>query len=294
MKKSLLAVGLAASILALSACNNNSDEVVVSTSYGEVTKDEFYQDLKSIAGKQMVEQLVVKQVLENNYEVSEEDVNKELDSFKQMYGDSYESVLSTYGYTEESYKDEVKFGLLQQKLMDEADASITDEEVNNVYEQGKYELNARHILVEDKATADEVYNKLQNGEDFATLAAEYGTDGTKDAGGKLGWFSVGQMVSEFNDAAYALELNTVSEPVQTDFGYHIIEVTDKREVADYPAFEEKEAEIRQTLASQRANEKLIELVRAANVDIKDTELQGALSNYLPAEETESAEETTDK
>ncbi len=232
---------------------------------------------------------MIKQVLENNYEVSEDDINAEFDAFKEMYGDSYETMLGMYGYTEKSYKDELKLGMLSQKLTEEVDATVTDEEVKAQYEQGKYELNARHILVEDQATADEIYEKLQSGEDFATLAAEYGTDGTAANGGELGWFTVGQMVKEFNDAAYALELNTISEPVKSEFGYHIIEVTDKREVEGYGTFEEKEAEIRQALVGQKANTKLIELVRAADVDIKDEDLKDALKNYLPAEKVETTE-----
>ncbi|KGR79965.1 peptidylprolyl isomerase [Ureibacillus manganicus] len=294
MKKSLLAIGLASSLL-LAACSDKeaTDEVVVSASFGDITKDEFYNELKSATtGPQILEQVVVKKVLENNYEVSEDDINKEFDAFKETYGDSYESILSMYGYTEDSYKKEIKLGLLSKKLTEEVDKTVTEEEVKASYEQAKYELNARHILVEDEATAQEVYDKIKNGGDFAALAAEYGTDGTAANGGELGWFSVGKMVKEFNDAAYALELNTVSEPVKTEFGYHIIEVTDKREVEGYGTYEEKQAELRQSIVGQKANAKLVELVRAANVDIKDADLQGALVNILPAETAK--EETTEE
>lgn len=297
MKKSLIAIGLASSLL-LAACSDkaSTNEVVLSGSFGDISKEEYYNELKSATtGPQILEQLVVKKVLEENYKVTEEDVNAEFDAFKESYGESYESVLTMYGYTEDSYKKEVKLGLLSQKLSEEVDATVTDEEVKTGYEQGKYELNARHILVEDEATAKEVYEKLQNGGDFAALAAEYGTDGTATNGGELGWFTVGKMVPAFSNAAYALELNTISEPVKTDFGYHIIEVTDKREVEGYGTFEEKEAEIRQTIVGTKANEKLMELVRAANVDIKEEDLKDALVNILPAKTSteKTKEETTE-
>lgn len=294
MKKTLLALGLATSVLTLAACSDNAekatDDVVVSTEYGDITKEEFYKELKSVAGQKLIEQFVVEQVLENSYKVSDEDVNAEFEAFKETYGASYATMLNMYGYTEESYLDELKLGMLSQKLTEDVEKTVTDEEVKAQYEQGKYELNARHILVDDEKTADEVYKKLQAGEDFATVAQEYSKDtGSAANGGELGWFSVGQMVTEFNDAAYALELNTISKPVKSSYGYHIIEVTDKREVEDYAAFEEKEAEIRQTIVGRKANDKLIELVRAANVDIKDEDLKDALQAYLPAEKAEDTE-----
>lgn len=88
---------------------------------------------------------------------------------------------------------------------------------------------ARHILVETEETAKEIHQRLLDGEDFAALAAEFSTDGTASNGGDLGWFDKGTMVLPFEEAAWALELGEISAPVQSDFGWHIIQSLGKQD-----------------------------------------------------------------
>jgi parvulin-like peptidyl-prolyl isomerase len=90
------------------------------------------------------------------------------------------------------------------------------------------QVHARHILVETEDEAKKVQERLQAGEDFAVVAKELSTDtGSKEEGGDLGWFPRGVMVTEFEDAAFALEAGQTSEPIKSSFGYHIINVIER-------------------------------------------------------------------
>lgn len=283
MKKTLLALTFAAS-LGLAACSNPGDEVVVSTSVGDITQQDFYNSIKEIAGDQLLQQVVVEKILNDKYKVTDKEIEEELKAVKEQYGEGYEAALAQSNLTEDMLKTNIRFSLLQEKAT--KDVKITDEEIQKYYDQSSQELNARHILVEDEALAKELVKKLKAGEDFAKLAKENSTDpGSAEKGGDLGWFSTGTMVQEFNDAAYALKIDEISEPVKSEFGYHIIQVLDKREVKDYGSLEDKKEEIREAIAATKGdwNKKMAELVKEAKVDVKDADLKGAFENMTSAE-----------
>lgn len=152
-------------------------------------------------------------------------------------------LMSRYGWTLEDYTEQVMKPLILEQKLQEAFVGGTDD-AGNKYK--KQEVKASHILfkVEDeksdakvKAKAEGVLKRIKNGEDFAKLAGEFGSDSTKATGGDLGWFGKGQMVPEFEDAVFALEKDQLGdELVKTEFGYHIVKVTDKRDARDFVAF----------------------------------------------------------
>src|SRR5678815_3095305 len=100
----------------------------------------------------------------------------------------------------------------------------TDEEVN-AYLKGHPELDTD---AKNRAKAEEVLKRARSGEDFGKLAQEFSTDGSKDKGGDLGWFGHGQMVPEFEQAAFALKPGEISNVVQTPYGFHIIKVEERK------------------------------------------------------------------
>lgn len=120
------------------------------------------------------------------------------------------------GLDEAGYRRLVETGLIRDKLLEELtkDMKTTQDQVW-----------ARHILVKTPEEAVAAEARLRNGDDFAKVAAEMSTDtGSKDKGGDLGWFGKGAMVAPFEEAAYALPIGKISDPVQSDYGYHIIQV----------------------------------------------------------------------
>lgn len=161
---------------------------------------------------------------------SSEDVEAEIASIQAQIQDdesiaSWDSFLTANNLTEDVVRSLVADQILREALAEKYGGSQVVEHVR-----------ASHILVETEETGQEVLDKLAAGEDFGALAAEYSIDpGSKDQGGDLGWFPPGMMVPEFEEAAFSLKPGEMSGLVQSDFGYHIIQVHEKEEREMDPA-----------------------------------------------------------
>ena len=154
-------------------------------------------------------------------------------------------------------------GVLADALTDEAIQGMYDAQFANA--DGGDEYNASHILVETEEEAAAVKAALDGGADFADTAREKSTGPSGPGGGELGWFGPGMMVPEFEAAVVALEPGTISEPVQTQFGWHIVKLNETRK-KPAPTLDEARDQIVEQIQQQAVNERVAELTAAAEVD----------------------------
>lgn len=151
------------------------------------------------------------------------------------------------------------------------DAAVTDAAIE-AYFQANYlegadvpEYRAAHILVETEETALELIGLLENGADFAALAQEHSTGPSGPGGGQLGWFGPGMMVEPFQEAVEQMEVGDVSAPVQTQFGWHVILLSETR-VADRPELEEVRLEIEDALRTAAVADAIEALSAQGTID----------------------------
>ncbi len=135
-------------------------------------------------------------------------------------------------------------------------ASVTHEELEAYYNENKdtfvspKQVQASHILVSDVKLAGEIKGKISQGEAFESLAKEFSTCPSKERGGDLGMFGEGQMVPEFEEAAFKMSIGEISEPIETQFGFHIIKVTDKKE-SGLLSFEEVRSNLLRNMMAEK-------------------------------------------
>jgi len=168
--------------------------------------------------------------------------------------------------------------------------AITDEDVKKVYDQeiakmGKQqEYKARHILVKTAEEAKALITELEGGKDFAELAKEKSTGPSGKTGGDLGWFKSTSMVKPFSDAVQSMEKDSISkEPVQTQFGFHVIKLEDQRE-AKLPELKSMEAGIKRALEQEKMKAHIDGLVEKADVQIMLEEKAEEKAEAKPAEQ----------
>lgn len=160
-------------------------------------------------------------------------------------------------------------------------AEVTDEALRARYDREigaldlSEEVRARHIIVETEEEAAALIVELDEGGDFEELAREHSQDGAAQRGGDLGFFSRGQMVPEFEAVVFDMEIDAyTSEPVQTQFGWHVIQLVDRREQQP-PAYEAVEQQLRSLVLRERYFQAVQDLREAAEIEFQDDALRQA-------------------
>ncbi|MGG0277510.1 peptidylprolyl isomerase [Bacillus rhizoplanae] len=277
MNKRRIFIGAAmSSVLLLSACSDS--ENIATSKSGNLTKEEFNKDLKEKAGKVVLQQAMLNKILLDKYKVSDDEVKKKVEELKKQMGDNFKAYLTQMGVkNEDELKDKLKPQLAFEKAVK---ASVTEKEIKDYY---KPKLKASHILVKDEKTAKEIKDKLNNGEDFAALAKQYSEEpGSKETGGELGEFGPGEMDPKFEEAAYKLEVGQVSDPIKSSYGYHIIKLTEKKELKP---FDQEKENIRKELEAKRLQDQqwqqkfFKDLFKQADIKVTDKDLKDTFKEF---------------
>ncbi|WP_208347425.1 peptidylprolyl isomerase [Pseudaestuariivita rosea] len=181
-----------------------------------------------------------------------------------------QSVETTPRRVEMALENEQRSMLAGEAIQGVTESAITDEAVQKLYDETyvnadpEQEYQAAHILVETEEEAIEIKGQLDEGADFATLAQEKSTGPSGPNGGDLGWFGAGMMVQPFEDAVVALEAGQVSDPVQTQFGWHVIKLNETR-VKSAPALDDVRAELETQVQRDAVDARLAELREQAEI-----------------------------
>ena len=241
-----------------------------------------FQTLKN----QVVQFLVQREQFEQqaaalDVEITEKQVDDRLAQIQKQYfgGDKkkFEKQLKDQGLTEAQVRKDIRSQIVSEKIFAEVTGkvTVTDKQVEEYYNKNKSQYSqpesreVRHILVKTRAKADDIYNQLKAGADFAALAKKFSEDtGSKANGGKL-TISKGQTVAPFDQTAFLLKKNEISKPVKTEFGFHIIQPLGDVKAAKVTPLKEVQDSIRQQLAQTKKNEAMTKWVEDLKKDYED-------------------------
>lgn len=267
-KKIFIAGLMLVLILALTSCKNN-DEGFVATVDGEgITSEQFNSEFQvfkrmyeqqlgkdamsqvaedgrtfedklrdNIVEKLIMEQIIAKDAETKNITVNDDEIKTQLDEYvnlmegQEKFDEFLEEQQLSKDFFEQNLKKELLFAKHKEAFLNEV--KVTDEETEAYFDENKEELvvvKASHILIKTEEEGKAILERLNSGENFATVAGEESIDSASAAdGGNLGYFKKGSMISEFEEAAFDLKVGEVSGLVKTEVGYHIIYIEDRKD-----------------------------------------------------------------
>jgi peptidyl-prolyl cis-trans isomerase C len=238
---------------------------------------QYYQSFAAQHKKEIVDEMIIEELLYD--EAIKRKLHNDPD-MKELINDARRKILISRVIEDETKKS----------------APVSDDDVSAYYEQNKEKymvpemVRASHILTSTEEEAIKAKGELERGADFAAVASEYSKDLTKDRGGDLGYFKKGQMIPEFENAAFSLKPGETSDVIKTRFGYHIIHLND-RKPATYRSFEEVEENVRTSIMRDRQRSSFDEFTESLKDKSRISINQDVLQSFdsEPAESDESIE-----
>lgn len=305
MKKWIVGfTGLAVAVL-LAGCSSST---VASMKGAKISQGDYYKEMKkSSAGQQVLRSMIVAKALEQQYgsKVSKSKVTKQFNSVKAQYGSSFASTLSQNGYTESSFKDQIRASLLSEVALKDL-KPISKAKLASQYKSYEPKITVQHILVKTKAQAQKIIDQFAKEKNttanFSKLAKKNSTDtGTKSNGGKLTAFdnTDTQLDATFKKAAFKLTKDGqyTTTPVKTQYGYHVIRLIStpgKGKLSDASVQKALKKQIYTTWESDTTvmNKVIAKVLKKSDVKIKDNDLKDVLSTYLDSNSSSSSASTT--
>lgn len=266
-----------------------SDDIIVAKAAGQEIKKSYYDDMfnifkvqqeqnygpeiweKEVSGKKYIdfakeellnslidETILLKKAADLGVIASQDKVDEEVEYIRQMFESDkeYKDYLAAQGITADYVVNSIRKRMIISNFINEVTKSmdVPENELRAAYDSMKssfISVKASHILIESEEEATKILLRAKAGEDFNKLAAEFSIDpSAKENSGDLGYFSAGDMIPEFEEAAFSLEPGQISGLVQSDYGFHIIKVEDKKVLS----FDETKTQIKEELLSNKKNE----------------------------------------
>jgi foldase protein PrsA len=294
------ALGTAALCFSLAACANTgggSGGNVASVNGQAITRADLDRKLESSAAAKQTLSQMVQQTLLDQYardkkvDVSQAEIDKRENEIKAKYpAGQFDSMVKQQGYTEQDVQNILKGQIVLEKAVgpqvhvSESDIKAYFDKNHAVFDKPE-QVKARHILVADPNVAKQVLAKIKSGGSWDALAKQYSTDpSSKDKGGDLGYFGRGQMVPQFQDAAFGAKIGQVVGPVKSPFGYHIIQVEDKKPAQKgtfASAHDQIKTQLTQQQQGQAAPAFIQGLRQSAKIEVYDDRYKDAFPPPVP-------------
>ncbi|HHV55277.1 MAG TPA: foldase [Firmicutes bacterium] len=233
-----------------------------------ITQRDLYEAMLDAIGESVLDQLITEELILQAAEsagvsVPDSVIEQKMAQIRAQFSTEadYQEALRQSGLSDRSLRRQLLLNELVTRLLT-PQVNVTDEDVKAYFDEHQAELGqpeqvrARHILVKTKEEAEKIRAQLEEGADFAELARKYSLDESSAAdGGELGFLTADQLVPEFSEAAFALEVGAISQPVQTQYGYHIIQVEEKK-----PAVPAKLEEVSRAIVETLTKDRIRQIV----------------------------------